>query len=90
MASRYLKANRPLYRQVEQLFEEGGATYDTEVRKEKYGEVQRILAEDSPYMYLFYSKSRSGQNKRILGIEPKVIGISWNSNDWYISDEPTN
>ncbi|HRV95499.1 MAG TPA: ABC transporter substrate-binding protein [Anaerolineae bacterium] len=77
-------------KEVEQLFEEGGATYDTEVRKEKYGEVQRILAEDSPYMYLFYSKSRSGQNKRILGIEPKVIGISWNSNDWYISDEPTN
>jgi peptide/nickel transport system substrate-binding protein len=75
---------------VEKLFEEGGATYDIDVRKEKYGEAQEIIAEESPYMFLFYSKSRSGQNKRIDGIEPKLIGISWNSNDWYITDEPAN
>lgn len=75
---------------VEKLFEEGGATYDTEIRKEKYSEAQKIIAEESPYMFLFYSKSRSGQNKRIAGIEPKLIGISWNSNDWYITDEPEN
>jgi peptide/nickel transport system substrate-binding protein len=74
-------------KEVEQLFEEGGATYDTEIRKEKYGEAQRIIAEDSPYMFLFYSKSRSGQNKRIQGIEPKLIGITWNRNDWFIAEE---
>jgi peptide/nickel transport system substrate-binding protein len=74
-------------KEVEQLFEEGGATYDTEIRKEKYGEAQSIIAEDSPYMFLFYSKSRSGQNKRIQGIEPKLIGITWNRNDWFIAEE---
>jgi peptide/nickel transport system substrate-binding protein len=58
---------------VEKLFEEGGATYDIDVRKEKYGEAQEIIAEESPYMFLFYSKSRSGQNKRIDGIEPKLL-----------------
>jgi peptide/nickel transport system substrate-binding protein len=72
---------------VERLFQEGGATYDTEIRKEKYGEVQRLIAEDSPYMFLFYSKSRSGQNKRIAGIEPKLTGIGWNQPDWYIEEQ---
>ncbi|MCB9155927.1 MAG: hypothetical protein H6645_02280 [Caldilineaceae bacterium] len=69
---------------VEKLFEEGGATYDTAVRKEKYGEVQKIIAEDQPYIFLFYQKAWSGQNKRIQGIEPTALGIGWNSEDWYI------
>jgi peptide/nickel transport system substrate-binding protein len=72
---------------VEALFEEAGGTYDRDVRKEKYGEIQRILAEDAPRVFLFYSKSRSAQNNRIKGIEPAVLGIGWNSADWYIEEE---
>jgi len=72
---------------VEALFEEAGGTYDRDVRKEKYGEIQRILAEDAPRVFLFYSKSRSAQNNRIKGIEPAVLGIGWNSEDWYIEEE---
>ncbi|MEZ4656163.1 MAG: ABC transporter substrate-binding protein [Caldilineaceae bacterium] len=71
-------------KEMEKLFEEGGATYDTAVRKEKYGEVQKIIAEDQPYIFLFYQKAWSGQNKRIQGIEPTALGIGWNSEDWYI------
>lgn len=69
---------------VEQLFREGGATYDTELRRELYGEVQRIIAEEAPYVFLFYQKAWSGQNNRIQGIEPTALGIGWNSADWYI------
>ncbi len=76
--------------EVEELFAEGGATYDTEVRKEKYGQAQKIIVDEAPYMFLFYSRSRSGQNKRIQGIEPKTIGIGWNSDDWHIEEEATN
>jgi peptide/nickel transport system substrate-binding protein len=72
---------------LEAIFEEAGGTYDTEFRKQKYHEAQKILAEDSPYMFLFYSKSRDAENKRIRGIEPKIVGITWNANDWYIVDE---
>ncbi|HRW07540.1 MAG TPA: ABC transporter substrate-binding protein [Caldilineaceae bacterium] len=79
-----LNAGAYINKEVEQLFEEGGATYDTAVRKEKYGEVQRIIAEDSPYIFLFYQKAWSGQNKRIQGIEPTALGIGWNTEDWYI------
>jgi peptide/nickel transport system substrate-binding protein len=73
---------------VEQLYQEGGATYDIEVRKEKYGEAQRIIAEEAPYVFLFYSKSWSGQNNRVQGIEPKTLGIGWNSQDWWLEESP--
>ncbi|MEZ4862398.1 MAG: ABC transporter substrate-binding protein [Caldilineaceae bacterium] len=79
-----LNAEAYINKDVEKLFQEGGATYDTAVRKEKYGEVQKIIAEDSPYIFLFYQKAWSGQNKRIQGIEPTALGIGWNSEDWYI------
>jgi peptide/nickel transport system substrate-binding protein len=72
---------------VEQLFDEAGGTYDLDVRKEKYAEIQQIIAEDAPRIFLFYSKSRSGQNKRIEGIEPTRLGIGWNSEEWFIAEE---
>jgi len=73
-------------KEVEQLFDEAAATYDIEVRKEKYAEIQRIIAEDSPRIFLFYGKSWSGQNNRIQGIEPAILGIGWNSEDWFIAE----
>jgi peptide/nickel transport system substrate-binding protein len=72
--------------EVEALFDEAGKTYDAEFRKEKYGEVQRIIAEDAPYIFLFYNKTWSGQNNRIQGIEPTALGIGWNFEDWYIEE----
>jgi peptide/nickel transport system substrate-binding protein len=75
-----------LNKQVESLFKEAGATYDTQIRKQKYQEIQRIIAEDSPYIFLFYEKAWSGQNKRIQGIQPTALGISWNFEDWYIQE----
>jgi peptide/nickel transport system substrate-binding protein len=81
-----LNATGYINEEVEALFKEGGMTYDNEIRKEKYQEIQRIIAEDSPYIFLFYSKARSGQNIRIQGIEPRALGIGWNSEDWYIME----
>ena len=69
---------------VTTLFEEAAATYDREVRKEKYGEIQRLISEDAPYIFIAYRKSVSVKNKRVQGIEPKAIGIDWNREDWYI------
>ena len=71
---------------VDTLFDAAGGTYDVNTRQEKYQQVQRIIAEDSPYIFLFYNKAWSGQNKRIQGIDPTPLGIGWNSEDWYIQD----
>jgi len=69
---------------VERLFDEAGATYDKDIRKEKYGEIQQIIAEEVPRVFLYYGKSWSGQSNRIKGIDPQVLGIGWNSEDWFI------
>ena len=81
--------NRCAYvnKDVEKLFNEAGGsagTCDLDFRKEKYQEIQKIIAEESPYIFLYYRKSWSGQNNRIQGIEPTLLGIGWNSEDWYL------
>ncbi len=73
-------------KEVEALYDEAGGTFDNEFRKEKYQEIQQIIAEEAPYIFLFYKKSWSGQNNRILGIDPKPLGIGWNSLDWYVEE----
>lgn len=83
-----LNAVAYINKEVEALFDEAGRTYDTEFRKEKYQQIQRIIAEESPYVFLFYNKSWSGQNNRIKGIEPTALGIGWNQEDWYIEETP--
>ena len=72
-------------KQVEDLYAQAGGTYDTAVRKQKYAQIQQIIASDEPYIFLFYEKSWEGLNKRILGIKPTALGIDWNQEDWYIA-----
>jgi len=84
--------NAPAYinKDVEKLFNEAGGeagTCDLDFRKQKYQEIQKIIAEDSPYIFLWYQKAWSGQNNRIKGIEPTLLGIGWNQEDWYIEDQ---
>jgi peptide/nickel transport system substrate-binding protein len=71
---------------MEILLKEAGGTYDLEYRKERYQKIQQLIAEDAPYVFLFYNKSWSGQNNRIKGIEPTPLGIGWNQEDWYIEE----
>ncbi len=73
---------------VEALFGEAGRSYDTEFRKGKYQEIQKIIADEAPYVFLFYNKSWSGQNNRVQGIEPRPLGIGWNTEDWYVTEDP--
>ncbi|MCB0155715.1 MAG: hypothetical protein KDF65_13035 [Anaerolineae bacterium] len=82
-----LNAVAYINKDVEKLFDEAGSTYDTAFRKEKYGEIQKIIAVDSPYIFLFYNKAWSGQNNRIRGIQPTALGIGWNQEDWYVEDQ---
>jgi peptide/nickel transport system substrate-binding protein len=72
--------------EVEQLFEDASRNCDVEYRKEVYGEIQRIIAEESPYIFLFYNKAWQGINNRIEGIEPTPLGIGYNYLDWHVSE----
>jgi peptide/nickel transport system substrate-binding protein len=74
---------------VEALYDEAGATYDTEFRKQKYQEIQKTIVDEAPYVFLFYNKTWSGQNNRVQGIDPRTVGIGWNLADWFILEEST-
>ena len=78
--------NYPAYvnKRVEELFEQGVREFDREKRKQIYGEIQRILAEDSPYVFLTVNKSYIGVSNRIGGIEPTALGIGWNRERWFV------
>lgn len=80
-----LNAEAYINKKVEDLCAQGAATFDTEQRKALYQEVQQIIADEAPYIFLYYQKAWSGQSKSVQGIEPKTLGIAWNRSDWYIS-----
>ncbi|MDP8923424.1 MAG: ABC transporter substrate-binding protein, partial [Chloroflexota bacterium] len=79
-----LNAGAYVNKRVEELFEQGVREFDREKRKQIYGEIQRIMAEESPYIFLTYSKSYIGVNNRIGGIEPTSLGIGWNRERWFV------
>jgi len=70
--------------QIEDLFKQGAIPFDQAERKPYYDQIQRILAEDSPYIFLFFSKTFTGVNKRVVVNEPKRLGIAYDIQEWYI------
>ncbi|MCJ7824714.1 MAG: ABC transporter substrate-binding protein [Anaerolineales bacterium] len=71
--------------EVEDLFEEAKTECDDLHRI--YGDIQRIIAEDSPYIFLFQNVSYAAINQRVKGIRPTPLGIGYNIHEWYIEEE---
>ncbi len=61
---------------VEKLFDEARTNCDELGRI--YGEIQRIIAEDAPYIFLFQNLSYAAVNTRVKGIRPTPLGIGKN------------
>jgi peptide/nickel transport system substrate-binding protein len=72
-------------KRVEDLFDQGGKEFDREKRKSIYGEIQRILADELPYVFLYEGLSYTGVNKKVGGIKPAKTGIGYNMHQWYIT-----
>jgi peptide/nickel transport system substrate-binding protein len=72
-------------KQVEQLFIDGSKEFDREKRKAIYGQIQKILADDLPYVFLYEGLQFAGVSKKIGGIKPSKIGITYNINQWHVT-----
>ncbi len=59
---------------------------DTTKRKEIYGEIQKILAEDSPYVFLVYSTGWTFYNKRVTPNEATRLGVAYDFHKWFITE----
>ncbi len=70
---------------VDELLEQGRKELDLDKRAAIYREIWAILAEDQPYLFLYYPNSIVAVNKRVLGpIGGTPVGIEWNIEDWWI------
>ena len=70
------RANRTFYSnpRVDELITEGRSTIDQQKRKAIYDEIQQILAEDLPYINLWYLDNVLVHTERIHGIEISPSG----------------
>jgi peptide/nickel transport system substrate-binding protein len=70
------RANRTFYSnpRVDELIREGRTTLDQQKRKAIYAEVQQILAEELPYINLWYLDNVLVHTNRMRGIEMSAAG----------------
>ncbi|MFA4844273.1 MAG: peptide-binding protein [Candidatus Margulisiibacteriota bacterium] len=62
--------------EVDRLLEEGRTTIDRGGRKRIYARIWKLIADDQPYIFLWYPKSVSGVNTRVGGLsKPGPAGM---------------
>ncbi|HEY1126733.1 MAG TPA: peptide-binding protein, partial [Actinomycetota bacterium] len=49
-----------------------------------YHRIQEILADDQPYVFLYYPDSLWAVASRVRGIKPAPAGIDYNFIDWFV------
>ncbi|MBI4735399.1 MAG: peptide-binding protein [candidate division NC10 bacterium] len=69
---------------VDALLEAGRRTFDEAKRKAIYGELQDVLAEEQPVVFLYVPDALPVVSARVRGIEPAPAGISYNFTKWYV------
>lgn len=72
-------------KQVEQLYDQGSKEFDREKRKQIYGQIQKILADELPYVFLYEGLQYAGVSKKVGGIKATRRGITYNLHQWYIT-----
>lgn len=58
---------------VDRLLEQGRTTLDQQKRKEIYTQFQKIMADDLPELWLWYTGELDADSKKLLGLGPKSI-----------------
>lgn len=70
---------------VEEAFARGGRTRDRAERQAAYRQVQRLLADDPPYVFLTVDLAYTGMSRRITGVRPSPLGLGHNLEQWTIT-----
>jgi ABC-type transport system substrate-binding protein len=58
------------------------STFDQSIRKRAYAQVQRLLVDDVPAIFLFYPPQRYGFTPELRNFTPNGVGEAWNAADW--------
>jgi peptide/nickel transport system substrate-binding protein len=71
---------------IDKLTEQGRLVLDVQERKKIYSEIQKILAEELPYIYLWYPHNIVVMNKRVHGFTPYPDGDFASLKDVWIEE----
>ena len=72
-------------KQVESLFDQSNRPpCDTESRKKVFQQIQTLITNDSPYIFLNYHTGYTFLNKRVIPNPPSPLGISYYPEQWYM------
>jgi len=69
---------------VDELLVKGRSTFDQNQRQKIYREIHRLIFNDIPYIFLYYSEALPVIHKRFIGPEVAPIGMGWNFIRWYV------
>ncbi|MDP2932133.1 MAG: ABC transporter substrate-binding protein [Chloroflexota bacterium] len=71
---------------VDELFQRVSSkeALDTTVRKQLYGEISRIIANDQPVIFLTFPRGNHGFQANVAGIDPGMR-LSWNYYKWHFA-----
>ena len=72
---------------VDKLFQRASSAeaLDEEVRKDIYGEISRLIAEDQPALFLTFPRGNHGFQANVEGIDPGMR-LGWNYHKWYFAE----
>lgn len=69
---------------LDKLLDKAAIEVDVEKRKELYNEIQDLVMEELPYLYLYYEDNVGAVSKHIKNAVPNSLGIEWNIQDWEV------
>ena len=70
--------------EVDELLEKGRSTCVEADRKKYYDQLQEVLADDQPIVFLYFRDGLPVVSSRVRGIVPSPIGINYNFNEWFV------
>ena len=70
--------------ETDRLWEQGRRTFDLDQRRAVYQKIHRLLAEDMPYIFLYYPESLPVVHRRFQNVETAPAGIGWNFREWFV------
>jgi peptide/nickel transport system substrate-binding protein len=79
-----LNAGAYVNKRVEELFRLGAREFDRDKRKRIYQEIQKIISDDAPYIFLTMNLAYTGINSRIGGVQVSPLGVGYNIEQWYV------
>ncbi len=70
--------------ETDRLWEQGRREFDPARRQAVYQKIHRLLAEDRPYIFLYYPESLPVVHRRFQNVETAPAGIGWNFREWFV------